>query len=153
MTVNNLSHLTAEQPVGAWVTADYRLAVVFEKYGIDYCCGGQKSVGEVCAEHDVSPNTILKEVAQVIEAPGSGERYDQWSLDFLADYIVNQFHTYTKRMLPQLSESIETVANVHGETHPETRTIAALWPTVRGELAQHMQKEELMLFPYISSFR
>lgn len=149
MTVNNLSHLTAEQPVGAWVTADYRLAAVFEKYGIDYCCGGQKSVGEVCAEHDVSPNTILKEVAQVIEAPGSGERYDQWSLDFLADYIVNQFHTYTKRMLPQLSESIETVANVHGETHPETRTIAALWPAVRGELAQHMQKEELLLFPYI----
>ena len=149
MTVNNLSHLTAEQSVGDWVTADYRLAAVFEKYGIDYCCGGQKSVGEACAEYDVSPDTILQEVAQVTEAPGSGERYDQWSLDFLADYIVNQFHLYTKRMLPQLSETIETVAHVHGETHPETRTIAALWPSVRGELAQHMQKEELLLFPYI----
>lgn len=149
MITHTPSHLTAEQSVGAWVTADYRLAAVFEKYGIDYCCGGQKPVGQACAEHGVSPNTILQEVAQVTETPGSGERYDQWSLDFLADYIVNQFHLYTKRMLPQLSETIETVANVHGETHPETRTIAALWPTVRGELAQHMQKEELLLFPYI----
>lgn len=149
MRVNNLSHLTSDQSVGSWVTADYRLTTVFEKYGIDYCCGGQKSVGDACAEHGVSPNTILQEVAQVTERPGSGERYDEWSLEFLADYIVNQFHLYTKRMLPQLSESIETVASVHGETHPETRRIAALWPTVRGELAQHMQKEELLLFPYI----
>ncbi len=81
--------------------------------------------------------------------PGGGERYDQWALEFLADYIVNQFHLYTKKMLPQLSETIETVAQVHGESHPETRAIAVLWPEVQGELAQHMQKEELLLFPYI----
>lgn len=149
MTTNNPLHLTAEQSVGDWVTADYRLAAVFDKYSIDFCCGGQKSVGQACAEQDVSPDAILQEVTQVIESPGSGERYDQWSLDFLADYIVNQFHLYTKQMLPQLSEYIETVANVHGESHPETRTIATLWPGVRGELAQHMQKEELLLFPYI----
>jgi len=149
MTTISTINFRPEQWVAEWVTADYRLAAVFEKYGIDYCCGGQKSVGQACAEHGISPDTILQEVAQVTETPGSGERYDQWSLDCLADYIVNQFHLYTKRMLPQLSETIETVPNVHGETHPETRLIAALWPTVRGELAQHIQKEELLLFPNI----
>lgn len=149
MIVDIPSQLNAEQSVGDWVTVDYRFAAVFEKYGIDYCCGGQKPVAEACAEKDVSPEQLHREVAQVVAAPGSGERYDQWALDFLSDYIVNQFHLYTKEMLPQLSDYIETVVNVHGETHPETRTIAALWPAVRGELAQHMQKEELLLFPYI----
>lgn len=149
MIINTPTHLTAEQSVGSWVTADYRLAAVFEKYGIDYCCGGQKPVGQACAEQGISPNNILREVAKITEMPGSGERYDQWSLDFLADYIVNQFHLYTKKILPRLSETIETVAQVHGESHPETLTIAALWPEVQGELARHMQKEELLLFPYI----
>ena len=150
MIIDTPSQLNAEQSVGAWVTADYRFAAVFQKYGIDFCCGGQKSVREACAEQDINPDTILQEVAQGTETlTSSGERYDQWALDFLADYIVNQFHIYTKKMLPQLSETIETVASAHGESHPETRIIAALWPEVRGELAQHMQKEELLLFPYI----
>jgi regulator of cell morphogenesis and NO signaling len=52
-------------------------------------------------------------------------------------------------MLPLLSESIEVVANAHVENHPETHTIAGLWSAVQGELAQNMQKEELLLFPYI----
>jgi len=149
MIIDTPSQLNAEQSVGAWVTADYRLAAVFEKYGIDYCCGGQKPVSEACTEQGISPEIILQEVTRVTEMPGGGERYDQWALEFLADYIVNQFHLYTKKMLPQLSETIETVAQVHGESHPETRAIAVLWPEVQGELAQHMQKEELLLFPYI----
>lgn len=149
MIINTPSHLTAKQSVGSWVSADYRLAAVFEKYGIDYCCGGQKPVEEACAEQGISPDTILQEVTHITEATDHAERYDQWALDFLADYIVNQFHLYTKQMLPQLSETIETVADAHGESHPETLAIAALWPDVQGELAQHMQKEELLLFPYI----
>lgn len=149
MTTTSTTNFTPDQAVADWVTADFRFAAVFEKYGIDYCCGGQKPVGDACAEQAVSPDTILREVEQVTAGPGSAERYDQWALDFLADYIVNQFHHYTKDMLPRLSETVETVANAHGENHPETLAIAGLWPAVRGELAQHMQKEELLLFPYI----
>ncbi len=141
--------LSPDQSVGAWVTADYRLAALFERNGIDFCCGGDKPLSQACAEHGVDLETLLAETRQITATANGGEQYDQWTLDFLADYIVNQFHRYTKGMLPQLSDYIETVANVHGETHPETRTIAALWPAVRDELAQHMQKEELLLFPYI----
>jgi regulator of cell morphogenesis and NO signaling len=149
MTTIPTTNLTPDQSVADWVTADFRLAAVFERYGIDYCCGGQKLVSEACAERAVTPDAILQEVEQVTAISGSTERYDQWALDFLADYIVNQFHLYTKDMLPRLSESIEAVANAHAENHPETRTIVELWSAVRGELAQHMQKEELLLFPYI----
>lgn len=149
MIINTPSQLNAEQSVGDWVTNDYRFAAVFEKHGIDFCCGGQKPVREACAERGVSPETILREVTQVAAAPGSGERYDQWALDFLADYIVNQFHNYTNEALPKIGDYLTAVVEAHGIAHPETKTIADLWVGVQAELSLHMQKEELLLFPYI----
>lgn len=77
------------------------------------------------------------------------EQYEQWSLDVLAEHIVKQHHAYAKKMTPLLREYAETVARVHGEWHPETRTIAQLFEKVSGEMAMHMQREELLLFPYI----
>lgn len=149
MTTNMITNGIAGKMVGEIVAADYRTASVFDKYGIDFCCGGQTSIDQACLANGVSLESVLQDLEQVEQAPGLIERYDQWPLDFLADYIVNQFHVYTKDMLPRITEYVETVANVHGATHPETVTIAELWPGVKGELAMHMQKEELLLFPYI----
>ncbi len=149
MDTNTASNLQADQSVGAWVTADYRLAALFDRYGIDFCCGGDKPVSAACAEHGVSFETLLQEARQVRSAPGMGERYDEWALDFLADYIVNKFHTYTRQALPQIADYAATIANVHGAAHPETIAIAQIWPQLQGEMTMHMQQEELQLFPYI----
>ena len=139
----------AGKSVGEIVTADYRTASVFTRYGIDFCCGGQKPIEQATEEAGVSLETLLRDLDDVEKEPGVAERYDQWAADFLADYVVNQFHTYTRNVMPEILEFAATVANVHGDTHPETRVIAALWPKVQGELVMHMQKEELLLFPYI----
>lgn len=147
-TTSNNTNL-AEQTVGAVVAANYRAAEVFTRHGIDYCCGGQKTVEQACAERGLSPKTLMAEVALVTERVGPSEYYDQWALDFLSDYIVNQHHTYTKNMIPRLNTMLEAVVAAHGESHPETRTIERIWPAISGELIMHMQKEELMLFPYI----
>lgn len=141
---------TAEKTVGEIVAADYRAAEVFNTYGIDFCCGGQRPLGEACAEQGVPLEEVLHELKQATRAAGGPfERYDQWALDFLADYIVNQHHAYTRQMIPRLREFAATVADVHGDSHPETRAIAQLWHEASGELAAHMQKEELRLFPYL----
>ena len=89
----------------------------------------------------------LKQATQVASSPD--ERYDQWELDFLADYIVNQYHTYTKSMLLQVRDFADKVAEVHGDRHPETRLIAQKWRKLGEEMTAHMQKEETMLFPHI----
>ncbi|HRJ41743.1 MAG: iron-sulfur cluster repair di-iron protein [Caldilineaceae bacterium] len=139
-----------KKTVGEIVAADYRAAGVFEKHGIDFCCGGQIPLRAACAEKGVDAEEVLQELEQVAQSAGDpSERYDQWELDFLADYIVNQHHAYTKSMIPRLKEFAATVADVHGDSHPETRTVAQLWDELSGEFIMHMQKEELMLFPYI----
>lgn len=142
----------AQKTVGEIAASDYRAVQVFEKYGIDFCCGGQKGLGEVCAEKGLNTGQVLQELAQAAQsAGGPGENYDQWELDFLADYIVNQFHTYTKSMLPRVMEYANKVVEAHGDRHPETLLIAQRWRELGEEMTAHLQKEEQVLFPYIKS--
>lgn len=139
-----------QKTIGEMAAADERTIPVFKKYGIDFCCGGQKTFGEACAENGLDAGQVLQELEQAaLATSGPGERYDQWELDFLADYIVNQYHTYTRSMLLQVQDFAETVAEVHGDRHPETRLIAQLWRNLSQEMTAHLQQEETRLFPYI----
>jgi regulator of cell morphogenesis and NO signaling len=139
-----------QKTIGEIVAADYRMAEIFEKYGIDFCCGGQKTVRQACEERKISVERVIQEIEQRAQEMGEVlNQYDKWEPDFLADYIINQYHTYTKDMSLKLGGLTERVVKVHGEEHPETHKIAHLWYKLSGELAKHMQKEELLLFPYI----
>ncbi len=109
MTTAPNANLSPTKSVGEWVAADFRLASVFNKYGIDFCCGGSAPLEQVCAEKGISVETVLQEVQAVRETPGITEQYNQWPLDFLADYIVNQFHTYTRSMLGQITGYADAV--------------------------------------------
>ncbi|MCC6455745.1 MAG: iron-sulfur cluster repair di-iron protein [Caldilineaceae bacterium] len=138
-----------EQTVGAVVAANYRAAEVFTKYGIDYCCGGDKPLDQACAEKGISPSDLLNEVALAAANGETIHEYNQWPLGFLAEYIVNQHHAYAKKRIPEMKAMTEAVVAVHGEEHPEVHTIEKIWQELSGELVMHMQKEELMLFPHI----
>ncbi len=139
-----------QKTIGEIVAEDYRMAEVFEKYRIDFCCGGQKTVRQACEERGISVEEVMQEIEQMAQGSvGVLNQYDKWEPDFLADYIVNQYHTYTKDMTLRLQELADRVVKVHGEKHPETHRIAHLWHKLSGELAQHIQREELLLFPYI----
>jgi regulator of cell morphogenesis and NO signaling len=141
-----------QRTVGEIAASDNRAIEVFEKYGIDFCCGGQKGLGEACAEKGLSTEQVAQELARIAQsAEDTSERYDQWDLGFLVDYIVNQYHIYTKSMLPRVMEFANKVAEVHGDRHPETRLIAQKWRGLGEEMTAHMQKEEQVLFPYIKS--
>lgn len=149
MTTNTSQDLSATKSVGEWVATDFRLAPVFAKHGIDFCCGGGKPVDQACREKGVSLEALLQEASAVRGAPGVVEQYNQWAVDFLADYILNQFHPYTANMLAQIGNYANTVAHAHGPAHPETVTIAALWQQLQATLTAHLQDEEQLLFPYI----
>lgn len=144
-----LQGLDTARSVGEWVALDYRLASVFSKHGIDFCCGGAKPVDQACAEKGVSLETLRQEAQAARTASGVGEQYNQWPVEFLTDYIANQFHPYTWEMLAQIGQYADIVAQVHGAAHPETVTIAARWQQLQAEMAAHLREEEEQLFPYI----
>ena len=149
MSTTQLPQLSSTHSVGEWVAADFRLASVFTRHGIDFCCGGSKAVDQACSEKGLRVEDLLREAQTASETPTIGEQYNQWPVDFLADYIVNQFHTYTREMLDHIGRYADAVATAHGAAHPETVTIAAMWPRLSANMLAHLEDEETLLFPYV----
>ncbi len=136
--------------IGELVTEDFRKAEIFSKFGLDFCCGGAKSLKEACEEKGIDEKEVETALTEVESQDKNRQQdFNSWELDFLIDFILNIHHKYVRESVNMLSEVSEKVANVHGENHPEVIRIAALFEIIANELDMHMQKEENILFPYI----
>lgn len=139
-----------EDTIGELVTKDYRKAQVFKKYGIDFCCGGKKTLSEVSQKKGINLEELKAELKSVeSQESGSSINFDKWGLDFLSDYITNTHHQYVRDNTPFIGELAQKVARVHGANHPEAIQIAAVFARVAQDLNQHIMKEDTILFPFI----
>ncbi len=121
---------------------------VFERLGIDYCCGGGKTLTEACASRQVPVESVVESLAQ--EQPASVTRdWSQASLAELAQHIMDTHHVYVKQEAPRLEQLAAKVASVHGQNHPEVLRIQSTFHDLALELGNHLMKEEQILFPYI----
>lgn len=138
------------QMIGEMVAQDYRAAGVFKRFGIDFCCNGKRSLQQACKEKGIDSAMIEQELHALKQQPTALQHsYQDWSVDFLADYIVNRHHTYIRKAIPEITALAEKVARVHGKRHPETQEIFYNWKALASELESHLLKEENILFPYI----
>jgi regulator of cell morphogenesis and NO signaling len=139
-----------DETLGEIVAKDLHKARIFKKYGLDFCCGGKKTVKQACAEKGLDVTKIEQELQQADGVVFSRPLpYADWSLDFLADYIVNTHHSYVRKTLPDIKTYAAKVRKVHGEHYPELVRINQLVEEISQELTTHLVKEEQVLFPYI----
>lgn len=138
-----------EKTLAEIVTDNIRSAIIFEEAGLDFCCKGKRSLKYACAEKNIDVQKIVNELVNLSSTGNGTQNVNDWQLDFLVDYIMNNHHQYVRRMIPVISLHTDKVASVHGQNHPETLRIADLFLAVREELEMHMMKEERMLFPQI----
>lgn len=139
-----------EKKIKDYVIEDYRTAAIFEKYGLDFCCRGNRTIDSACQEKGVERAALLQDLVNLKEnSEKAGPHVIQWDLQFLADYIVNNHHAFCKSEIPLLTQRVNKIAEVHGARHPELLRIRDLFLKAAQELDQHMKKEELILFPYI----
>ena len=144
--------ITGEQDetLGEIAAKDMRKVAVFKKYGFDFCCGGKKTVKEACAEKGLDVTKVEQELQQADKLPTSHPLpYNDWNLDFLADFIVNTHHSYVNKTLPDIKVYAEKTMQVHGKQHPELVEVNKLVQEIYSELTSHLVKEEKVLFPYI----
>jgi regulator of cell morphogenesis and NO signaling len=143
---------TLDMTVRDIVANDYRAAEVFQRYGIDFCCGGDRRVADACRAKNVEPSTVLTELAALEQTPSAGTpRFNTWELPALSAYIVSNHHEYVRQAIPTVLGHTKKVAAVHGEHHPEMAEVASLFQGVADEMIAHMRKEEMMLFPFITA--
>lgn len=142
-TTKTVRELTLEIP-GA--------ARVFEKAGIDYCCGGGKPFAEACAAAGVSTDEVVRSLEQAGESATVESDATRWQTQPLSDmtsYIIRKHHVFTRDELARLSSLLSKVCSVHGQNHPELLRIQSLFQDLHQDLVPHMQKEEMVLFPYV----
>ncbi len=149
-----MAHSPALPTVAELVASDYRKAKVFNQFGIDFCCGGKKTLDQVCREKEINLETLEQALTQVSAQSGSGIHWDfqSWDPLFLLDFIVQAHHGYVRTQLPRLMQFGEKVARVHGEHRPETREIYLKLGQLNEALLEHMDKEEQEVFPLIRQY-
>jgi len=143
--MENVTNLT----LGEIVKQNYKAAEVFERYGLDFCCMGSQQLNTACEASQVDINEVQQALASLSQQQDDGVNFDSWPLDLLADYIYKRHHKYVEEKTPLIKSYLDKICAVHGHRHPELKEIRAIFNETSGELAVHMKKEELMLFPYI----
>lgn len=134
--------------IGDIVTNDFRAAALLKKAGLDFCCGGKKSLAEACAEKNLSVDSLVTEIQELETLPADRtHNFREWAPSFLADYIINTHHQYVLKTLPDLVFYTAKIAEVHGDRHSELREVAVLFAKINEELLQHLRNEEQVLFP------
>jgi len=136
-----LADIIVERPV---------LASTMERLGLDYCCGGQRSISEAAAEAGLDPHTTVEILKAIPEE--SADTLDDWtslSLTEMVDRLEVTHHAFLKEALPRLTELSTKVAGVHGDNHPELIEVDQLAKAIRTDLEPHMMKEERVLFPMV----
>ncbi|QBN18602.1 iron-sulfur cluster repair di-iron protein [Flavobacterium nackdongense] len=143
-------NIQENQIIGELVAKDYRAASVFKKYGIDFCCQGNRNIADACDKKKIDSKMVLRDLDVIIQ--GQEDRtidYASWPLDLLADYIEKKHHRYVVEKTAEILPYLDKICRVHGERHPELFEIKEHFYATAGELAMHMKKEELLLFPFV----
>lgn len=123
---------------------------VFEQLGIDYCCGGKKSLTSVCDKLQLSIDEVLARIEKAESAATAPDAdWNHATLVSLCAHIVNKHHAFVREELARLTKIVDKVFSVHGAAHPELEKIKQYFADVNADMTSHMMKEEQVLFPYI----
>lgn len=140
-----------ETPVGELASLHPSTIRVFQRHGIDFCCGGKTPLHAAGAEHGVPFETLRDELRSAAAGPAPEERSlsEAGEADVIR-HILGRYHRTLRQELPRLAGMLEKVVRAHGSRHPElvegmTETFRAL----RAELEPHMLKEEDLVFPQL----
>lgn len=143
--------LDSNSSVGEWVVESPSRSRIFERLGIDYCCGGKQPLDEACRQKGLDTEQVIDKLVREGD-PAADAGQPDWSqapLTQLADHIVATHHAFLNTELPRLQAIVDKVANVHGGNHPEMREVREVFNGLKAELQSHMAKEEQVLFPMV----
>ena len=133
------------------VNSNHRAAMVFEKYHLDFCCKGKRTLQQACIESELPVDEILAELDKTQQQSSDKVtiNFNNLSLSKLTEYIVSTHHEYVKKEMPAIAQYLQKIVAKHGERHPEMCKVLQVFTAVQEEMELHMKKEETVLFPRI----
>jgi regulator of cell morphogenesis and NO signaling len=125
-------------------------ARVFERLGLDYCCGGRRSLADACRRRGLDLDAVVAELEGAEPAAGGCEIAGLSDAELCA-HIVSAHHDRLREELPRLSALLDKVVRAHGEDDPRLVFARGAFSDLRAELEQHIGEEEQVLFPAIAA--
>lgn len=122
---------------------------VLEKYSLDFCCRGKKTLSEACAEKNINLSNVLGEMQRATKSSKPILPFTEMNAEQLISYILIHHHFYVKSTMPVIISHLEKLVTKHGDRYPAMERVLQLFTVVKDELEPHMQKEESILFPRI----
>jgi regulator of cell morphogenesis and NO signaling len=123
---------------------------IFEQLGIDYCCGGQRSLSDACRTRNIEVEEVVRSLEASRRTPDDSRDWRQETLTSLAAYIIDKHHYGARQEIDRLERLFDKVCSRHGENHPELLEAKKTFYQLKQDLIPHMLKEEQVLFPYIT---
>ncbi len=152
-----MSHLTltspptAQQTLGDLVHADGRAARVLERFGLDFCCGGRRTLETAARARHVAVDDVVRALEALGEPTADDREPAEWKdLDVLVRHIVERHHAYVRESSPTVIAWLDRLVDRHGPRHPELAEARDVFGAIAAEMATHMVKEENILFPAIT---
>lgn len=143
-------NITPDSSVGELVKLNFRTAQIFQANKIEYCCEGNKSISDACKESEVNPEQLIRQLEAVLSQKRPDSEYlNNLDLNEICTYIIKRHHAYVRENIPFLKKNFEKLFKVHGEQYPELLKIIELLNVFTEDFTMHMQKEEIMLFPFL----
>ena len=128
-----IGHLVAERPARSRI---------FDRYGLDYCCGGKRTVEDACRRRGIDPDPVLAELEALdAEVVPQDDPIAGMSMTELADHIEETHHAYLRSELPRLARLVDKVTAVHGEAHAWLEEVRTVYVGLVAELEPHMDAE------------
>ena len=140
----------ATQTLASIVTNNSKAVPVFEKYDLDFCCKGKRTLAQACEEKGLKVDLISLEIESQLELRQAGQMpFEEMNCDQIINYILIHHHFYVKQSMPIITGHLEKVANKHGEKFPFMVEVFHLFSELQNDMTHHIQKEEMILFPRI----
>jgi regulator of cell morphogenesis and NO signaling len=140
------------QTLGEIVAKQNNLVPVLEKYNLDYCCKGKRTLQKACAENNVDVTTVLDELENIpLQRNAIQKPFTEMTADELIAHILVHHHYYVKQIVPQIQQHLAKLKEKHADKFEWINTGVQTFNLLQQELLQHMQKEEMILFPQIKA--
>jgi regulator of cell morphogenesis and NO signaling len=139
----------AEQTLATIVTNNHATVPVLEKFDLDFCCKGKRTLADACAEKGISIEAISEELERSSSIVPDKMPFTEMTAEQLISYIIIHHHFYVKQAMPAISGHLEKVAMKHGSRFPFMVEVLCLFKEINEEMTLHMHKEEVILFPRI----
>lgn len=149
MSQRGIMNIKKTQTIGSIVTQNLQASEIFNEYGIDYACHGERTLEQVCFEENLPIVNILEELWSLDAVNSSMPNFDLMAIDTLTRYITNKHHRYAERKITSIRRRIERLERLYVSHHQELVLIRKTFEDMSVHVLLHMKNEEFFIFPYI----